>query len=77
MKHQTIHEYQILPHDYYVKDYFLAKSLLYVLRYMTDDILLKLAIDEAAQSYKIPKEDIIKHVQTIHMLYHDSTMVTK
>lgn len=62
-------EYQIAPYDYYVKDYFLAKSLLYVLRYISDDILFQVAVDEAAVKYKIPRAEIIKHIQTIQLLY--------
>ena len=61
-------EYQVLPYDYYVKDFFLAKSLLYVLRYLKDDILLPIAIDEAAIKYKIPTQTIIDHIKCIEAL---------
>lgn len=61
-------EYQIAPYDYYVRDYFLAKSLLYVLSYKDDDILFHVAIDEAATKYKIERRKIVEHVQTIKML---------
>ena len=68
-KPETVLEYQVAPYDYYVRDYFLAKSLLYVLSYKDDDILFSVAVDEAAQKYKIKRSDIIKHVQTINLLY--------
>lgn len=61
-------EYQIIPYNYYVKDFFLAKSLLYVLGYMSDDILFHVAIDEAASKYKIKRADIIDHIQNIRSL---------
>jgi len=67
-KPHMVLEYQIAPYDYYVRDYFLAKSLLYVLSYKDDDILFHVATDEAATKYKIPRADIIKHIQTIDML---------
>ena len=62
------YQYQIEPHNYYVKDYFLAKSLLYVLRYINDDILFHVAVDEAALKCKIPRTDIIEHVHKIKSL---------
>jgi hypothetical protein len=61
-------EYQVAPYDYYVKDYFLAKSLIYVLRYINDDMLFTVAVDEAAIKCKIPRTDIIAHVEKIKSL---------
>lgn len=60
--------YQVEPYDYYVKDYFLAKSLIYVLRYIHDDILFSIAVDEAALKCKIPRADIIEQVNKIKSL---------
>ncbi len=57
--------YQVQPHEYFVKDFFLAKSLLYVLHYVDDGILFDIALDEAASKYKIARDDIIKHVNNI------------
>lgn len=68
-------EYQVGAYDYYVKNFFLAKSLLYVLHYIDDDILLQVAIDEAAKLYKIKRADIVKHVQTIKLLNDTSAGV--
>lgn len=67
---KTVLEYQVSPYDYYVRDYFLAKSLLYVLSYKDDDILFHVAVDEAATKFKIKRADIIKHIQTIDVLYN-------
>lgn len=64
----TITEYQVMPYDYFVRDYFLAKSLVYVLHYIKDDILFDVAVDEAASKYRITRDDIIKHVKTIRFL---------
>lgn len=61
-------EYQVGTYDYYVKDFFLAKSLVYVLRYIDDDILFAVAVDEAALKCKIPRADIIVHVEKIKSL---------
>lgn len=57
--------YQIAPYDYYVSDYFLAKSLQHVLRYADDEILYEVAIDESVKTFKVSKEVIKKHVQLI------------
>lgn len=70
IKMDTTHDengiaYQIEPFDYYVKDFFLAKSLLYVLRYADDEILFEVALEEAAKAYKTSKELIKKHIQKI------------
>lgn len=67
-KPKTVLEYQVSPYDYYVKDYFLAKSLLYVLGYKDDSILFHVAVDEAALKFKIQRVEIIKHVQAIELL---------
>lgn len=69
-------EYQVAPYDYYVRDYFLAKSLLYVLSYKNDDILFHVAVDEAATKYKIKRADIVKHVQAIDMLNNNEGEAT-
>lgn len=58
--------YQIWPHEYYVKDFFLAKSLMYVLRYMNDDeAVLQDAVLRAAEQYKVDKDLILEHIHKI------------
>jgi len=57
--------YHIAPYDYYVHEYFLAKSLSYVLGYAKDDILFQVALDEASVKFKTSKADITKHVNLI------------
>jgi len=57
--------YPILHYDYYVPDYFLAKSLHHVLKYTDDEILFEVALDEASKTFKVPKDEIVKHVKLI------------
>lgn len=58
-------EYQIVPYDYYVREYFLAKSLIHVVRYIEDEILFEVALWEALEHFKVHKRDILKHVNEI------------
>lgn len=57
--------YHIAPYDYYVKEYFLAKSLLYVLGYIDDDILFQVALEEASQRFKVSLAEIMVHINKI------------
>lgn len=57
--------YQVEPYDYYVGDFFLAKSLKHVLSYVDDEILYEVALDEAQRAFKTSKELIKKHVHLI------------
>lgn len=61
-------EYQIIPHDYYVKDYFLARSLIHVLPYIEDETCFKVALSEALTKWKVKERDILKHVNEIKEL---------
>jgi len=61
-------EYQIVPYDYYVKEYFLAKSLAHVLRYIDDETCFKVALLEAMSYWKVKEQDILKHVNEIKKL---------
>lgn len=61
-------EYQVTPIDYYVKEYFLAKSLIYVLPYMYDDILFEVSIYEAQKKYRTNEQDIRMHIEAIKKL---------
>ena len=61
----TYLEYQITPLDYFVKEYFLAKSLIYVLPYIDDDILFEVALHEAIKKYRAKERDIRKHITEI------------
>jgi hypothetical protein len=58
-------EYQIVPYDYYVREYFLAKSLMYVVAYIEDETLFEVALWEALEKFKVHKRDILKHVNEI------------
>lgn len=53
--------YQVFPLDYYVKDFFLAKALMYVLRYKDDSDLYEIATDEAITLYKLDRDRLEHH----------------
>lgn len=61
----NIPAYPVLHYDYYVPDYFLAKSLQHVLKYTDDDLLFEVALDEANKIFKVAKDEIVKHVKLI------------
>lgn len=58
-------EYPVLHYDYYVRDFFLAKSLQHVLKYVGDEVLFEVSLDEAHKAFKVSKDEILKHVRII------------
>lgn len=62
-------EYQVEPYDYYVSDYFMVKSLQYVMKYkhgrQADPELYEIACNEMVKHNKVSLKDLEKHVHNI------------
>lgn len=66
-------EYQVEPYDYYVSDYFMLKSLQYVMKYKDDpqvaDLeLYEIACNEMVKHNKVSLKDLEEHVHNIESL---------